>query len=86
MVTNSRERCTKSFPFCNPARTRLFLASSACSRIVSISLYSSKSLRAVFGPTPSTPGILSEVSPTNANISIIPSGPTPHFSFTLALS
>ena len=37
---------------------------------------------AVTGPTPSTPGTLSELSPINPSKSIICSGPTPHFSDT----
>ena len=48
--------------------------------------YSFMSFIADFGPTPDTPGILSEESPIKPNRSIILSGGTPQRSLTPSLS
>ena len=59
---------------------------SALAFIVSRSSYSFSHFAAVFWPTFGTPGILSEESPTKANISLIWLGLTPNFSKTFASS
>ena len=57
---------------------------SAFSLIFSISLNSLSHLAAVFCPTFGTPGMLSDESPTSANISLICVGLTPNFSKTFS--
>ena len=65
MVTSSfeRESCFKPSLKFSPTFPVIF---SELSTIPSIFLYSVSHLTAVFGPTLSTPGTLSEVSPINA--------------------
>ena len=60
------------------------LIESAFFLIVSMSPYSLSHFAAVFCPTFGTPGMLSDVSPTRASISIIWLGLTPNFSKTLS--
>ena len=55
----------KSFVFCAPFISSIFLY------ILSRFSYFCKSFTAVFSPIPFTPGILSDVSPINAFMSII---------------
>ena len=60
------------------------LIESAFSLMLFISPYSFNHFAAVFCPTFGTPGILSEASPTRANISLIWHGFTPNFSKTFS--
>ena len=75
-----------SFPSNKPLRTLLFVTTSALLRVSSKVPYSLMSFIADFGPTPNTPGILSDESPIKPNRSIIFSGGTPQRSLTPSLS
>ena len=59
-----------------------FSSAGPLSKTASRSPYFSSKVVARFGPTPLTPGILSDESPTSACQSLICSGGTPNFSFT----
>ena len=75
MVANSRDKNAKSLFSTSRSFSFLPEISSIWSYTDSRLPYSVINLRAVFSPTPGTPGILSEESPIRAFISITLSGP-----------
>ncbi len=75
--------CTFEIKFCLSLPSgMLFAFSSTVSRLP----YCCSSFRAVFSPTPGTPGMLSDLSPISPLRSISPAGSSPYLSFTLLLS